>query len=415
MTKRSLKESIVGPIPADWTVASLGELSSKTTVGFVGSMSHLFAESGVPLLRGTNVLPGRLDLKELRYISSATHKKWAKSSLQPGDLVMVRVGYPGTTAVVPKSIGPANAASLVIVRPDPKLLSAEFAMQVLNSPSGKSRLQAGLVGGAQQVFNTALAAKYPIALPPRAEQDAIAEALGDSDDLIATLTRLIAKKQAIKQGMMQQLLTGRTRLPGFSGEWTEFRLGDIGESLIGLTYSPRNVKQAGTLVLRSSNIQDGRLAFDDNVYVDCPIRDRIRLRENDILICVRNGSRRLIGKSVLLDRRVAGQTFGAFMAVYRSRSNPFLQYFFQSNDFKRQIDEHLGATINQITNGSLNGFVVALPDVAEQRAIADAVISADAEIDTLRARLTKARSMKSGLMQQLLTGRTRLPALETVS
>lgn len=191
--------------------------------------------------------------------------------------------------------------------------------------------------------------------------------------------------------------------------WPNVRLGDVGQSLIGLTYSPISVKHSGTLVLRSSNIQDGSLAFDDNVYVDCAIPEKIRVRENDILICVRNGSRRLIGKSVILDRRVVGQTFGAFMAVYRSHSNPFLQYFFQSDDFKRQIDEHLGATINQITNRSLNSFVVALPSKSEQQAITARLQDADRLIDGLQRLIAKKQAIKQGMMQQLLTGRTRLP------
>jgi type I restriction enzyme S subunit len=187
------------------------------------------------------------------------------------------------------------------------------------------------------------------------------------------------------------------------------RLGDIGQSIIGLTYSPEEVKRSGTLVLRSSNIQDGRLTFEDNVYVDSNIPDRIRIRGNDILICVRNGSRRLIGKSVMLDRRVVGQTFGAFMAVFRSDANPFLQYFFQSDEFKRQIDEHLGATINQITNGSLNSFVVALPGQREQRAITDRLQDIDQLIASLEHFITKKQAIKQGMMQELLTGRTRLP------
>ena len=192
-------------------------------------------------------------------------------------------------------------------------------------------------------------------------------------------------------------------------QWRNVRLGDIGQSLIGLTYSPSNVKRSGTLVLRSSNIQDGELAFDDNVYVDCAIPEKIRTRENDILICVRNGSRRLIGKSAMLDRRVVGQTFGAFMAVYRSDSNPFLQYFFQSDDFKRQIDEHLGATINQITNGSLNSFVVDLPSEAEQQAITARLQDIDQLSITLKRLISKKQAIKQGMMQELLTGRTRLP------
>ncbi|MGP4998467.1 restriction endonuclease subunit S [Corynebacterium variabile] len=192
-------------------------------------------------------------------------------------------------------------------------------------------------------------------------------------------------------------------------QWRNVRLGDIGQSLIGLTYSPSNVKRSGTLVLRSSNIQDGELAFDDNVYVDCAIPEKIRTRENDILICVRNGSRRLIGKSAILDRRVSRQTFGAFMAVYRSDLNPFLRYFFQSDDFKRQIDKHLGATINQITNGSLNGFVVTLPSKSEQQAITKRLQDVDRLIATLKRLISKKHAIKQGMMQELLTGRTRLP------
>ncbi|MFD6677721.1 restriction endonuclease subunit S [Rhodococcus zopfii] len=191
--------------------------------------------------------------------------------------------------------------------------------------------------------------------------------------------------------------------------WPKVRLGDIGQSLIGLTYSPSNVKRSGTLVLRSSNIQDGRLAFDDNVYVDSVIPKKIRVQENDILICVRNGSRRLIGKSVLLDSRVVGETFGAFMAVYRSDANPFIQYFFQSDDFKAQIDEHLGATINQITNGSLNSFTVALPSEVEQAKIVATLGDVDSLIATLERLIAKKQAIKQGMMQQLLTGRARLP------
>ena len=191
--------------------------------------------------------------------------------------------------------------------------------------------------------------------------------------------------------------------------WPKVKLGDIGQSLIGLTYSPDNVKRSGTLVLRSSNIQDGDLSFDDNVYVDAPIPEKIRIRENDILICVRNGSRRLIGKSVLLDYRVTGQTFGAFMAVFRSDSNPFLQYFFQSDDFRRQIDEHLGATINQITNGSLNSFVIALPGEDAQQVITEYLQNVDRHIVALKQLILKKQSIKHGVMQQLLTGKIRLP------
>lgn len=194
-----------------------------------------------------------------------------------------------------------------------------------------------------------------------------------------------------------------------SPAWPEVKLGDIGKSLIGLTFSPENIKPTGTLVLRSSNIQGGRLAFEDVVYVDSRIPEKIKIRENDILICVRNGSRRLIGKSVILDRRVVGQTFGAFMAVYRSDANPYVRFFFESGDFKRQIDEHLGATINQITNGSLNSFVIALPPKDERNAIASRLEDVDQLILAIQNLITKKERMKQGMTQLLLTGSRRLP------
>jgi type I restriction enzyme S subunit len=192
-------------------------------------------------------------------------------------------------------------------------------------------------------------------------------------------------------------------------EWETAELGEIGAILSGLTYKPEAVGRSGTLVLRSSNIQGGRLAFDDNVYVTCAIPDRIRVRDDDILICVRNGSRRLIGKSVMLDHGVAGETFGAFMAVYRSDLNPYLRYFFQSDVFTRQVEGHLGATINQITNGSLRKFVVALPGKAERIAITSRLDAAESLISGLEQLIVKRKAVRLGIMRRLLTGEVRLP------
>lgn len=193
-------------------------------------------------------------------------------------------------------------------------------------------------------------------------------------------------------------------------DWTVSTLGDIGETLIGLTYSPSQVSTTGgTLVLRSSNIQDGQLALDDTVYVDAPISEKIRVHRSDILICVRNGSRPLIGKSLYLDERVEGETFGAFMAVFRSPLNDYLRYFFQSEEFKRQVEEHLGATINQITNKSLKGFEVAYPGYRERFEIARRLADVDALVGALTQLITKKRAIKQGMMQELLTARTRLP------
>ena len=192
-------------------------------------------------------------------------------------------------------------------------------------------------------------------------------------------------------------------------DWDICNLGKIGQGFIGLTYDPKDVRSDGVLVLRSSNITDGELQFQDNVYVEMKISERIVVCENDLLICVRNGSRSLIGKCALIDHRAVGMTFGAFMTVFRSSDNRFVFYCFQSNLVKRQINEHLGATINQITNKSLTSFQIPYPKSEERSAITKALGDADALIESLEQLLTKKRQIKKGAMQQLLTGKKRLP------
>ncbi|WP_211130578.1 restriction endonuclease subunit S [Serratia surfactantfaciens] len=193
-------------------------------------------------------------------------------------------------------------------------------------------------------------------------------------------------------------------------DWDAKALGEIGDSLIGLTYRPSEVRKYGTLVLRSSNVQNGTLCFDDNVFVDTDIPERIMVRPGDILVCVRNGSRDLIGKSALIDERAIGMTFGAFMGVFRSEHGKLLHHVFQSSIFKKQINEHLGATINQITNKSLNSFKVPLPPTEEERTeIARALSDVDALLASLDQVIAKKRDLKQAAMQQLLTGEKRLP------
>jgi type I restriction enzyme S subunit len=176
------------------------------------------------------------------------------------------------------------------------------------------RLNSLVFGSGQPLITGTQIKLLFVCVPALPEQRAIAEALSDVDELIGALDKLITKNRDLKQAAMQQLLTGKTRLPGFAGRWEETTLGEIGECIIGLTYKPENVVEHGLLVLRSSNVQNGHLAFDDNVYVNIAVKDKLITREGDILVCVRNGSRDLIGKCAMIDKRGANQTFGAFMS-----------------------------------------------------------------------------------------------------
>jgi type I restriction enzyme S subunit len=150
------------------------------------------------------------------------------------------------------------------------------------------------------------------------------------------------------------------------------------------------------------------LAYNDNVHVNLKVADHLYTRLGDILVCVRNGSRALIGKCAVIDDTAAGVTFGAFMSVYRTKHWRFIIHAFQSGDIQRQIRDNIGATINQITNKDMKAFRVKLPPEDEQTAIATVLSDMDLELAALEQRRDKTRALKQGMMQELLTGRTRL-------
>ena len=187
-------------------------------------------------------------------------------------------------------------------------------------------------------------------------------------------------------------------------EWSVRTLGELGQSFIGLTYNPQDIDPSGVLVLRSSNIGNNSLQFGDDVHVNMNIPNRMIASRDDLLICVRNGSRPLIGKCALIDERAAEMAFGAFMSVFRSADTRFVFHCFQSDIIKHQINEHLGATINQITNKSLNSFKIPYPERREREAITAALSDMDDLLEALEALIAKKQDIKLSAMQRLLTG-----------
>ena len=152
--------------------------------------------------------------------------------------------------------------------------------------------------------------------------------------------------------------------------WCVVKIKDVCESFIGLTYKPADVFACGTPVLRSSNIQNARIDLSNLVRVDCDIDNKLYVCENDILICARNGSKKLVGKSAVISNIKEPMTFGAFMALCRTRIYNWVFLFLQTNYFYYQLNEKSGTTtINQLTQKSFNNFILPLPPKAEQRKI----------------------------------------------
>lgn len=259
-------------------------------------------------------------------------------------------------------------------------------------------------------------ARLQLALPPFEEQQKIADCLTSVDELIAVQARKVDALKTHKKGLMQQLFPreGETqpslRFPEFrdAGEWEETRLGKIGELVSGLTYSPDDVREQGLLVLRSSNVQNGEIALLDCVYVDPGIKGANLSIPNDILICVRNGSKSLIGKSALIPKGMPLSTHGAFMTVFRSQAAKFVFQLFQTSNYQRQVAGDLGATINSINGKQFLKYKFFVPEPTEQQRIADCLTSLDDLIAAQSQKLDNFKTHKKGLMQQLF------PTLEEI-
>ena len=215
--------------------------------------------------------------------------------------------------------------------------------------------------------------------------------------------------QSYKKGLLQNLFPAEDetvpalRFPEFedAGNWKETRLSKLGDLISGLTYSPDDVRDSGLLVLRSSNVQDGIISLEDNVYVDPDIKGANLTQPNDILICVRNGSKALIGKNALIPEGVPLSTHGAFMTVFRSKSAKFVFQLFQTEAYKRQVNADLGATINSINGNQLKKYSFLIPKPEEQERIADFLFSVDELIAAQTQKIVELKAHKKGLMQQL--------------
>lgn len=427
MVRAGYKQTEVGEIPEDWEVKRIGD--SCTIFGRIGFRGYTKADivtegQGAISLSPSNIQDGKLVLKKNTYISWFKWEESPEIKIESNDVLLVKTGSTvGKAALVQNLNEPATLNPQLVVLKK-RTIEDRYLGYTVVSENFQRQLTSTVVGGALPTLSQKEVADYKFPCPKLPnEQKAIADALSDVDALIGSLEKLITKKRDMKTAAMQQLLTGKKRLPGFGegkgtkqtelGEipedWNVIKLEEIGYSIIGLTYSPQDTADNGTLVLRSSNIQNERLAFKDNVFVSCDVPARVIVQSGDLLVCVRNGSKALIGKCALIDDNTAGSAFGAFMTVFRSKESEFIFFLFQSRYIKKQIEDIMGATINQITNKDMAAFRIPFPsDPRERKAISNLLKDMTAEFVSLETRLTKTKAIKQGIMQELLTGRTRL-------
>ena len=236
-----------------------------------------------------------------------------------------------------------------------------------------------------------------IPLPSISEQKEISDILDKVATLIdARKDQLTALETLVKSRFIELFGDPETNPKGYK----TVLLSDIAEYYNGLTYSPDNVSENGTIVLRSSNIQNSQLDFEDTVRVDCPVKEKMFVKENDILMCSRNGSARLVGKVALIKNLSEPMSFGAFMMIIRSKYYSYLMTYFQMDAFRRQIKTGATTTINQITGNMLNKISLLLPEMSDVTQFAEFVEQTDKLKFEVKEALNKLETLKKSLMQQ---------------
>ena len=403
----------------EWGQISIGDLGTFYT-GLTGKTAKDFG-TGNPFLTYMQVYLQRTSKKrEVNYVFIGDDEKQNKVAY--GDIIFT------TSSETPDEIGMTdvfletdwtpylNSFCFGLRVKDSSLIEPSFIKYLLRGDKFRKDIRPLAQGSTRFNLSKSNLAKLNILIPPLLEQKKIASTLSSVDKVIENTQRQINKLKDLKKAMMNKLLTKGidhtefkdSKLGKIPKNWVVKKLQDVGQCVRGLTFAPENVVKKGLLVLRSSNIKDGSLSFKNNVFVNIKVDNQFLSQEGDILICVRNGSRHLLGKSALIIGDRPQSTHGAFMTIFRTDNYKFVRFLIQSDWFFTQVSRDIGATINSINNKNLLEYSFAFPPLNEQLEISNILDSVEKQIDNKKNKLFQTQSLKKSLMQVLLTGKIRM-------
>ncbi len=411
MKTTKFKPSEVGPIPVDWEVKRLGKIGDVVT-GSTPLRDDMECWGG-----NYNWISAK-DFKDKYIVDSeekVTTKGMAFCRLLPSDSVLVTcIASIGLNAIAKNPCATNQQINAVIC----KACNNEYLYYQIEAAKDRMIELAGQT--AVPIINKGDFENLMIPVPPRPEQEKIAEALSDVDALLAAMTKLIEKKRAIKQGAMQQLLTGKKRLAGFTGKWVEKRFDEcfdlVGNNTFARefmcedTHGIANIHYGDVLIRYGSVLDCSRTAVPS--LLDSVACKTELLKEGDVIIAD-TAEDETVGKAIeirgLKDRCAVA---GLHTIACRPRfvfAAGWLGYYINSSAFHDQLLPLItGTKVSSISKAGLRTTVLHVPDLIEQQAIAAVLSDMDAEIAALEAKRAKYESIKQGMMQELLTGNTRL-------
>lgn len=396
--KAGYKNTEIGVIPEEWGVTTIEQIADvKSGKRLPLGYSLVTNPTPHPYIRVADMLVGTVSLNDIKYVPEDVFPAIKRYRIYCEDIFISVAGSIGIVGKIPNELNGANLTENAD-RITNISCSQDYLLYILMSPLIQTTIDSIQTVGAQPKLALTRIRKFIIPLPALHEQHAIAAALSNVDALLSALDRLIAKKRDLKQATMQQLLTGQIRLPGFSGEWEVKRLGDVVDIVMGQSPSSSNYNTSGIglpLIQGNADIKNRRT-----------IRRVFTTEINKIGKC---------GDILMSVRAPVGEISRAVFDVCLGRGVCAIRY---ANDFMYHCLIYLeptwakhskGSTFESVNSGDVKDLEINLPtDPTEQTAIATVLSDMDTELSTLESRRDKNRALKQGMMQELLTGRTRL-------
>lgn len=429
------KQTEVGIIPEEWAVVSVERLVEEKIIarpldgnhGNIHPKSSDYVYHGIPFVMANNFSNGHVNFESCKFITKERADKLQKGFSVSGDVLLTHKGTVGSTAIVGEL-----STDYIMLTPqvtyyriiDSNGLNNGYLRYYFDSSSFQSLFISLAGGGTRAYLGIVKQLALPIVKPPIKEQCVIAKTLNDVDALLDALERLIAKKRDLKQAAMQQLLTGQTRLPGFNGEWKVKTLGELFNFSGGYSASRDQLSSEGHCYLHYGDIHGAKKTCVDTCadYQDIPkldiplkkISSASLLEDGDVVFV--DASEDAEGTSrhvVVVNRGDLPFISGLHTIVAKSKTDElaheYRRYCFQTAAIRKQFLFYaVGTKVSGISKSNIPKLTLPVPSIPEQTAIATVLSDMDAELAALEQRLAKTRSLKQGMMQELLTGRTRL-------
>lgn len=424
-------------IRSTWPMVPLAEITEKIMVGIASAATHAYSDVGVPLLRNLNIKEGWIDESDVLFVDAEYERQHRNKRLHAGDVITVRTGYPGISAVVPEKFAGAQCFTSLIIRPMSNVIDSYYLAQVLNSAYGKRIVTASEAGGAQKNLNAGVLEGFPIPLPGMPEQQKIVSVLGTWDQAIATAERFLTNRRKQRLALLagtlhtapatgEALVTsenggfpasvqpGIPMLPAVPAGWRRIRLGEHLREIrrpVALvdeqTYTLVTVKRSRGGVQQREILRGSEVKTPSQFFV----------RAGDFLISKRqivHGACGIVPPE--LDGAVVSNEY-AVLSTDGEIDLKFLRYlsesrYFQQTCFHSSIGVHVEKMIFKTERWLKWPFNI--PPLAQQKRIVEILDTAAAEVDLIAGQLAALKQEKSALMAQLLTGkrRVRLPEAE---